>query len=202
MPYIKPISWSQYWCYKNKPDEFYQQYILGLQGEQSREMLLGNIIHSGWEGKDWLTQLKENNYTADFERTVGEIMKFNMPQFPEKECWLGQKGLYYDETDCTIAGRADGRDKDKHIILEIKTGKHFWNQERADETEQITLYSFLHLKEFGVIPEFLLVSCNVSNGKVKMFNTKRTQEQIDRLCQDIKQVVGELKAKNWWEIRV
>src|SRR3990167_3055728 len=200
--YIKPLSWSEVWLYQNRPDEYYSQYILGIPQEPSREMLLGSIIHAGFEGQDWLKLLKDNNFTADYERNVGEIMKFNLPVFPEKEVWLGEKGKFYEETDCPIASKADGRDKEKNLLLEIKTGKNFWTQDMVDATNQITLYSFMYWKDTGKIPETILISCNVNNGKVKMFPTNRTEKRMLDFCEEIKNIVKELKEKKWWNQRI
>lgn len=200
--YVKPMSWSQLWSFQNKPEEFYQTYILGIKFEQTREMLLGDIIHQGLEGKDWLKMLRENNFTSDYERSVGDIMKNKIPDFNEKEVWLGEKGKFYEETDCTIAARADGRDKENHILYEIKTGKNFWTQDRVDEHGQLTLYSFIHYKQFGKIPDLELISFNVNNGKMKIFKTKRTIEQLNEMCKQIREVVSILKNKGWWEKRV
>ena len=199
---VKPLSWSAIWLYDNNPEQFYTQYVLGIKEPPTREMLLGSIIHAGFEGKDWKKELIDNNFTPDYERTVAEIMKFPIPKMTQQEVWLGEKGREYEETDCSLAARADGINDDDNVIIEIKTGKNFWTQERADEHGQLTLYAFLKWKETGKIPGLLLVSCNVNNGKVKVFYTKRTEEQIKEMCNHIKEVVKQLKERGWWENRI
>jgi len=200
--FIKPLSWSAISCYDYNPEQFYTQYILGIKDPPTREMTLGNIIHSGFEGKDWKKELIDNDFTSDYERTVAEIMKFPMPKMTQQEVWLGEKGKEYEELGCAFAARADGINEDENVIIEIKTGKNFWTQERADEHGQLTLYSFLKWKETGKIPDIILVSCNVNNGKVKVFPTKRTEQQIQEMCDHVKDVVKQLKQRGWWENRI
>lgn len=198
---IKPLSWSEYSCYKWDPNEYYTQYILGIKPEPSREMILGSIIHEGFEGKDWKQLLIDNNFTPDYIRTVEQIMKYNLPSI-QKEVWLGEYGKEYEETGCKIAGRADGIDEETHTIVEIKTGKSFWDEEKVKTHGQLTLYSFLYWKQFGVIPQIMLISFNVNNGKAKTFFIQKTEQEINNICVLIKEVVSELKKRGWWEKRI
>lgn len=198
---MKALSWSEYWLFNNKPDDWYSEYILGIKSEPSREMLLGSICHSAFEGKDWKTELKEKFFTPNYERTIQKLLdEVKLPEH-KKEVWLGKYGEVYPETDCPMTGRADGV-CNEHNIIELKTGKSLWNEQRASEHQQLTWYSFLYLKQHGIYPLHTLVSMNIETGKHIIFTQTRNAEQVANLCDDIKRVVAEMKAKNLWDKRV
>ena|SRR3990167_3422909 len=200
---IKALSWSEFWLYTNRPDDYYSEYVLGIKGEPSREMILGNVIHLALEGADWKTEFKKHNFTTDYERTIEEILKYQFPNIPEREVWLGDYGKIYPQIESAgIAARVDGVDTKNHIIYENKTSKSFWTQEKADTHGQLTLYSFIYREKYGVIPSLVLFSINVGNGKVKMIETKRSEFQINEFITQVRQMVADLKSRGWWDKRV
>lgn len=199
---VKPLSYSEFWVFNNNQDDYYQEYVLGIRPEPSREMVLGSIIHSAFEGKDWLKELQEKFFTPNYERTIKKLLDEVKLGEHKKEVWLGKYGEIYPETDCPLSGRADGVDTQNHIIYELKTSKSLWTEQRAAEHKQLTWYSFLYWKQYGVYPLHSLVSMNVENGRHIIFTQSRSKEQIESLCQEIKQVVSELKNLGWWEKRI
>lgn len=198
---IKALSWSEYWLYNNRPDDWYKEYVLGIKSEPSREMILGSITHSAFEGKEWKKELKDKFFTANYERTIQKLL--DGVKIPEctKEVWLGNYRQIYEETNCAMTGRADGVNIRQNLIIEIKTGKGLWNERRANEHEQLTWYSFLYWKQHGNYPLHQLISMNIETGKHIVIEIKKTEEQIKILCQDIKRVVDEMWKKDLFNKR-
>lgn len=195
------ISYSEVSCfYEYGEDAYFQRYILGISEPKTEPLIFGSTVHDVLADKnyDWKTEIKnlQKFPQATYERIIGRIIK-EVPTFKEHE-----KKLYVDKGELNLFAGIDAID-DNHII-EYKTGQAFWSQERADEHEQITHYIMCYEIETGKRLPCKLISINSLNGKHKIFETSRTDKQINEwykklinFKRELQNIKGE-DGNSWW----
>lgn len=190
---MRYISFSEFYTFYNDRDKYYLSYILGIQEPPSKPMMFGSIIHKMIEDKtfDYHKAIDEAGFTSDYKR-IADKVKDNAPSFLEHE-----KKLFIETDDFGIFAIIDGVEKDN--LVEIKTGASFWTQERADDSDQITMYSLAWKLKYKELKPFKLISINSKNGKIKEFETSRTEEQIDNFYNRLKILKKELQELDWWD---
>lgn len=192
------ISFSEVDCFNNYTDEYYQKYVLGIRTPPNEPMMLGTIIHNTIQntGFNWKRELSEKGFTSEKQRIVEKIaLNTELPVYQEWE-----KKLEVKIDDWSLLGYLDGFSEKK--ILEIKTGSSFWSQQRADESLQISVYSYLFRSIYGFIPEVELLTVNTRNGKFRSIETKRTDKQISDAIEIVNDTVYKIKKMGWWDYRV
>lgn len=177
----RALSWSAISSFEYDPEQWYRSYILGIKSS-SREMTFGSKV----------------------DKRIQEDPKFlpDLPRYP-----LMQYKLVAVFDGIPLIGLPDGltlTDKGgKCLLADYKTGKKAWDQKRADETGQLTMYLFLlYLTQklsptrFDCMIHWLETRDNedfsigfVKDMEVKTFHTKRTMVDILKFGQRIKDTV-------------
>ncbi len=168
----RPMSWSQISSFEWDKEQWYQKYYLNLSPDTTAEMEFGKKIG----------RMLETN-----PKFLPMIPRHNKMEHPFV-CKFGKipAGLIgYGDTFCDITFKKGG---------EFKTGKKAWDQKRADEHGQITMYLLMNYIMTKVKPEevdfFLAWMPTQDNGdfsisfvepiekNIKIFKTKRTMMDI------------------------
>lgn len=169
----RPMSWSAVSSFEWDPEQWYQSYIMGKKMQMTPELSFGSKFASSCENRKPLAK-------------VTMLSKMEQPF----KCKFGKLWL---------TGFADTFDHvGKKKFGEYKTGVKAWDQKRADEHGQITMYALMNYLISRIRPEdcrFFLEwiptqkKVNSSNfgaytiefvkgKKVLHFDTKRTMKQM------------------------
>lgn len=161
----RPISWSSISSFEWNKEQWYQSYILGKR-TSSPEMEFGSMI--------------------DKKIQNDPLFMPALPRYP-----LMQHKLTGAFSKIPLVGLPDGLCLDTFQLADYKTGKKPWDQKRADETGQLTMYLLLIYLSLKIKPEeftcFIHWLPTQDSGKfeislvgeeVKTFETKRTMKEI------------------------
>lgn len=186
----RKISWSMISSFEYNPEQWYESYVLGIK-PVSKEMTFGSMV----------------------DKRLQDDPEFlpHVPRYPMMQHRMEVKFGKY-----TLVGVPDGVDIEGHIsthvLADYKTGKKAWDQARADETGQLTMYLLLLWLTEKVKPESF--SCRIhwlptrdtgdfnieliSEKDCQTFETKRTMKDIIDFGVRINKTVKamELYAKN------
>lgn len=197
-------SYSKLWCYIKDPQDFYTKYILKIKDPPSGPMVLGRMFSDIYAGLTRINGLKytvddliltphkyypdtpkEINFRPDMIRIVNTALKDkNLFRLPPKYC---EQEVYVTGKVCNLGAKHDGRIKKdgKVLIVENKFGGP-WTEDRANEEDQITFYSYVDYLFTGIIPTVRLQSVNSKTGKVLAFTTKKkTKADFNQLEEKI-----------------
>ena len=124
----RPLSWSAISSFLYDKEQWYSKYILGIKETPSAEMLLGKEI-----GERLAT---DTSYLPQVPR---------LPHFEYKleTTYEGIPLIGYIDSFCPVERK----------LLEFKSGKKAWDQERVDNHDQISMYLFLYNLMTGTPPE-------------------------------------------------
>ena len=188
------VSYSEYTVFRTNFAQYYKQYILGIKDAPSRPMILGTILHEACLlGKPFREPLTAHHFTADYIRSAEKLVGNPIwGTIPQKEVTI---------VSGEAQARLDGLEDGIHTIDEFKTSEAHWSQARADQHDQLTFYGMVYLDLHGLIPAFRLISGNVKNGKIVVFDTTRTPEQIEAVRYEVNAMVAYLKHHGLWEKR-
>ncbi len=166
------ISYSQLVSYE--AGRYYEEYILGNRRE-SKEMTFGKKIADG---------LKSGSKDKDVE-----FVRMWTPKVDKRE-----KKLLEVIEGIRIMAELDGWCKVK-AIYEYKTGKVKWTQARADNSDQLTIYSMLAWYRYHIYPRLILIWIPTKNDGKKIaltgelprsFITKRTLTDYGMMLKRLK----------------
>ena len=175
----RPLSWSAISSFEYDKEQWYKKYILGEPTPETKEMIFGKIFANSCENRKPLVPTplcKEVEYPLNV--MFGEIPL------------IGFIDTYEPHT----------------MLREKKTGKKEWDQKRADEHGQITMYLLQLYIMHKVKPEdircFLDWHPTQENGdftisfvephKLHTFETKRTMVQVLEFGARINRVFKEM----------
>lgn len=191
LPYL---SYSAFDLYQRDPMEFYQQYFIGRVDRATPKMILGKIFQEAWSDPkyDYVAELRKAGFTSNYERIIKTALThpqtINLPKGKcEKKFIVKGRGLNYP-----IMGIFDGDDEDKELIVENKFGA-VWSKSTVETHKQLTWYSLVNKIKRGYIPKVLLQSFNSKNGIPTKFLVKRSALEIDRLVQEINEMVAKVE---------
>ena len=184
----RPLSHSQLASFEYDKEQWYQSYILGLRSPATPNMLAGSRIGDSI-GAD-------NN----------EVPDLNPPGVKEYAIKGEVDGIY-------MIGYADHYCPDTLVLNENKTSttKYRWNQKKTDEHPQLTMYALLLQIQDKVKPEDITMWLNFiplelkgvdlkPTGKVKSYETRRTQEQVKEYVKQMKQTIEEMESYAQWRL--
>ena len=173
--YLDHLSWSKYRCWKGKSKKaFREKYVLGEESFSNKYTEFGNKFHKALE--------KPKEWTGNF---YIDLVKLNLPDYPERE-----KKLVAEYKGVKFLGYLDAINPEKGALADYKTSKNKITQSKVNNMEQITLYYFLYLSEYGEFPKKALIhwleteetSKGVElTGNKKTLETKRSGKQIKNL---------------------
>src|SRR3990167_9025745 len=158
-PGKKVLSSTQFSDYEQSPQKFYARWVMGIDGKETESMKIGRFFSELYATR------KDSVYQKMLEakvpkRIIGLFQRV-LPAFLTLAAWL--KLNYQTEFPLTCKYRGwgfratlDGFIQKKHVIIENKTGKTEWTQDRADRSDQITFQAWVHWKKTGKSAEFIV----------------------------------------------
>ncbi|MCK4782074.1 hypothetical protein KAS79_04110 [Candidatus Parcubacteria bacterium] len=184
------------WCFNNEgKNVYFQKYVLGIQTPPTLPMVFGTIIHALYEKEDYdyKKAIIDAGFTSDYIRVADKI-NANLKRFDIRE----QK-IYADCKDFCLFSLADGMNKD-NTLMELKTSASPWSQQRVDETDQISHYLLAYSKfKKKNYNNACLVNANTKNGKIKIFKTHRTNQDLKNYYEKILQFKKDLQQLGFWD---
>lgn len=198
-PNTKMLSSSQILSYIEDPREFYQEYVLEVRKKQSQAMLNGTIFSELFAGVtekeriELLSLLRPKRLVHTFTEAVQAL-----PQIPSKYCELPLKPKV---GEWKIRVTPDALLADQFEIIENKTGKVPWTQNRVNFSEQITIQAWAFWKVHGVPPKRITlnwINTDVHSQKlIQTFKTSRGMRPIKRMDDLISLVIENIEAENF-----
>ena len=151
------LSHSQFCLLDKNPKEYVKRYIFGE-----------TFSNAGMDfGKRFAEAIEKDEPTGDPIIDFGLIF---MPRYDFQEFEIKIDGLL---------GYLDGY-SESGICGEYKTGKTEWSQKKVDEASQITFYTLLVFKKYGIIPEAELHHLS-PEMEITSFHTERTKKDLENL---------------------
>lgn len=198
-PNAKMLSSSQFLLYIKSPSDFYMEWVLGVRRESSLAMTLGRLFSSCYEDRERdISEFEESKYfdlltIQNFRDALKRlpVIKNGQPEYPmigEKDGWKFRATL-------------DDFVESSSVIVENKTGKVKWTQERADNDMQMTFQAWCFWKRYGFPPKSIILNwwdtSNKNYAKVLTFKTKRLKSQLESFDEIVGQVIKHLEAGNF-----
>jgi len=172
-PYDRPISHSQLTTFKWSPEKWYKNYVLNEPRESSPELDFGSKIDKKLQ--------KDSKY-------LPEVKRLTHLQYELKTTVKNIK----------LIGYPDALDIENPELIDYKTGRVSWDQKRADDTLQLTMYLWMIYNILKIPPEkfkcsIIWLPTHIKKGKIALvrpikpqtFYTKRTMVDILKFGQSI-----------------
>lgn len=170
----RPLSYSQISSFEYSPEQWYNNYILGIKEPPNPEMLAGTRI--------------------------GDLIGTDTCPIGLQNTGIKEYELRGDIDGIKLVGFCDIYHPENKVLHENKTSPNQtrWNQKKADEHGQLTMYALM-LRQQGVEPEEITMHLNFVplrlvgidyqvNGHTQ-FTTTRTAKQVDDYTEHIKRIV-------------
>lgn len=195
-PHFKMLSSSQFLMYEKDPKDFYIRYQLGADDKHSIAMQVGSIFSElhrdrAFDHKAALASIKAPRRLAGLFESAIKAMPV-IPAEVKLVCKLGK---------WKFRATLDGYVQDSYTIVENKTGKLGWNQERVDFSDQLTFQAWVHWKKFGVIPKSIILNWVNTNSSssclVRTFKTTRSVKCLKMFERRVEAVISSLEAGNF-----
>jgi hypothetical protein len=163
----RPLSWSAINSFEYDPEQWFNNYVRGIKAS-SKEMTFGSMI----------------------DKKLQEDPTFlpHVPRYP-----ILQHDMSARLGKIPLRGVADAYDPTIPALRDYKTGKKLWDQKRANDTGQLTMYCLLlhltdkvkpeHVKLFiDWLPtqdsEDLKTISLIDEKDIKTFETRRSMRDV------------------------
>jgi len=184
----RPLSWSAISAFEWNPSQWYKKYVLGELPEETPELKFGKMIDQRIQD--------DPHFLPGLIR--GPILQHEMRTIWKDIPLLGFADSYWPPSS---------RTKGALSVRDYKTGRKEWDQKRADETGQLTMYLFmLYLmdKSIKVADAELYIDwlpTHIKDGqialvepvKIHTFETRRTMTEILKFGQRILDVYAKME---------
>lgn len=198
-PNKKALSSSQFLSYEEDPQKFYIENCLGAKRERSQAMDIGSIFSAAYAKRTfpYREHLALVGCTPKFINLFHEALsKFPVQKngHPELPMWVEFKGWKFRASlDDYIASSM--------FVIENKTGKMPWTQERVNFADQLTFQAWVHWKVHGVPPRRILLNWwdtgKTSAPIVHSFFTSRSVQALKQFEKRVELVIENLEAENF-----
>jgi hypothetical protein len=188
----RPLSWSAISSFEWNREQWFAKYVTGEKPVDTPELIFGKEVDE---------RLQED------PTFLPEIVRYEELQF-KMECKLGKYALigiadtfrhpFYAGKVPVLRSMAGLRD--------YKTGRKPWDQKRADETGQLTMYCLLLWQLYKIRPEDVelyidWMPTHIKDGKIAFiepvqvhtFKTRRTMQQVLAFGQRINDTIKEME---------
>lgn len=180
----RPFHWSQISSWEYDPEQWYNTYYLGIPQTLNKELAFGKMV---------------DDRIQDDPDFIPELERYPIQQHSMSVMYNGIK----------LNGTADHFDRKGRRLKDDKTGKKVWDQKRADETGQLTMYLLLLYISEKIKPEEMTCYIDwlptVDRGdftiqfrdnppKPITFKTTRTMKDLLAFGAKINQIRKEMKA--------
>lgn len=180
----RPLSWSAISSFEYDPEQWYRKYVLKQEDPANAPMLFGSMIGKKLETDPKFLPMIPRQNKMEFEFKC-KFEKIPLIGFADSFC---AKTYRFGE--------------------EYKTGMKAWDQKRADEHGQITLYTLMNFKLRGIAPENTVWRLHwmptketndfqiefLQGMKPQSFTTYRTMSDVLQFGARIKRVYKEMEA--------
>lgn len=188
----RPLSWSAISSFGYNPKQWYEKYVAKIRPESSPEMDFGNYVD----------KKIQNDPTF-----LPEVIRYPIMQHEMRAVFDGIPLMGIADTFRPYWSEGPYDFYESVAIRDYKTGRNKWDQARADETGQLTLYTFFQYLNDKVKPEDVdlfidwLPTC-IHKGdiafrddpvKVFTFHTKRTMRDVLKFGEHIKKTWKEME---------
>lgn len=197
-PNHKCLSSSQVIGYLESPSKFWEEYVVGMKRSESEAMFIGKIFSAMYADRKfkWKEAMSGKVTNARIYRALETAIKA-FPEIPKKCCEYALKCKYRGWTfRATLDGYWDNR-----IDIENKTGQREWNQDRADESMQVTFQYWVKWIKDGVLfdeCQLNWVDLRASAPQlVQTFITHRSIEDVQKFQELIDYVIDGVEAEDW-----
>ena len=184
--------------YRTNKDQWYTEYIEGNKPPPNQDMIRGLDIHAfvlegGTKAIDpkiyWVSDIRVHER---IKKEFGHIVKLENLQVEQKH------EMKIDTVPFVGIWDGYGQEDGKNKILELKTGKKLWDENRVRTHGQLYCYAMQHFLLFGSIPSVLLVSASTLSGKVLSYELTPSEADISLtralICETWKDM-GDLQTK-------
>jgi len=194
----RPLSWSAISSFEWRAGDWYKRYVLKEEQVKSPELEFGSMVD---------TRI-QNDPTFLPELVRYHILQHEMRATFDKIPLIGYADTYNPKIGIH-GGLSDPKSKvfKGGKLRDYKTGRKPWDQKRADETGQLTMYLFmLYLQDRSIKPEDVelfidWLPTHIEDGKItfiepviiRTFKTKRTMRDILEFGQRIKKTWAEME---------
>lgn len=186
----RPLSWSAISSFQWNKRQWYDKYVLKILPEVTPELRFGSMV---------------DTKIQDDPKYLPHVVRYPILQHAMKGTFNG----------IPLIGFADAyRPRDGKLVpalRDYKTGRKPWDQKRADETGQLTLYAFFLWMMNKIRPEDVelyidWLPTHIHEGEVcfiepdhkklvpKTFKTKRTMRQVLQFGQLINETWAAMEA--------
>lgn len=179
----RPLSWSGISSFEWNPMQWYEKYVLKQEMKMTPELLLGKEV---------------DQRVQDDPEYLPELPRYEVMQHEMRTIWR----------DIPLIGYSDQYNPEPLAIRDLKTGRKPWDQKRADETGQLTMYLFmLYLMDKSIDVENAQlyidwIPTHIKDGQlvlvepivVHTFQTKRSMQQVLEFAQRIERTWKAMEA--------
>lgn len=193
----RPLSWSAISSYEWDPEQWYQKYVIHGKctrgsNHEDETVTFGFCTVSGLFS-DHTCPAIETSIEMTFGKIVGERLAADPKYLPH----VKRYPIFEHEMRCTfgkipLIGYADGWNPPVFNLGEYKTGKKKWDQQRADEHGQITMYCLMLWIIDKIHPERITADLHwlptqdmadfsisfIDESQIHSFTTKRTMKDV------------------------
>lgn len=188
----RPLSWSAISSFEWDPEQWYQKYVIHQKCTRGDADNLAFCTVSG-VSEDFTCPAIETSIEMTFGKIVGERLAADPNYLPH----IKRYPIFEHEMKCKLGkiplvGYADGWAPSVFNLGEYKTGKKKWDQQRADEHGQITMYCLMLWLIEKIHPDNIISDLHwmptqdnndfsisfINEKDVQTFHTKRTMQQV------------------------
>lgn len=149
----RPISWSAISAFAWNAEEWHEKYVVHGDCTRDKDGLLGFCVVT--QSHNRFCPAVQTSPQMLFGSKIGNAYAADPAKFRPK---LPIFKIYEHEYRCSfdkipLVGYADGWTPEELHLGELKTGVKKWDQKRADEHGQITMYNLMAFLIDGVKPE-------------------------------------------------
>ena len=174
----RTLSWSQIFLVRSNPRGYYKKYILGEKQFETKETIAGKNLHEKIENDE------DIGTDTDLEKA------------DKKEDWI-ETMFSHENGEVKLVGQMDGikREGDVVTILERKTGKIPWFQEKVDTHGQLKMYAYILFLRDGILPKTAILEWIktkeddngniVVTGEIETFTKNFTEQDLE----DAKEII-------------
>lgn len=189
---IDHISHSLIDSWLNCQTKYKYRYILGLEGEEVEALRDGKEYHEevdkyhrGLEYNEELIQ----NYTRVFPKNYRLNSEYRiLPKGDSEPIKLFYKMKVLDlPFHGVIDNIGDG------FLSDLKYMNGKLSKRQADESRQPTFYLWWYWITHNEIVPFVYQCVDKKTGKVAVIKTERTEEDFEKLCDDVKEIIRDIR---------
>lgn len=190
----RPLSWSAISSFDWNPKRWHDKYVLKIEEPKSAELVFGSMVDKRIQ--------EDPTFLPDLVRYP--VMQHEMRAEFDGIPLIGFADTYRQCVLCNSTEAFIDHDRDAckgFSLRDYKTGRKAWDQKRADETGQLTMYTFMLYLMDKIKPEEVELYIDwlpthieegqiqfIEEGDIRTFKTSRSMHDVLKFGQRIKTV--------------